>query len=110
MERALDPDYGVTPDQITDMMEMYISLMHFRKVLPEIWAEKLGVCTRGIGLAMQIAAEGRLSRTPGLDPAVAKTIEDAMSLSGKEIVTLRKELMTFLAQLKQCPPSGAILH
>lgn len=110
LTQALDPSQTITPDQLKDLMEMFVTDLHLRKVLGEPWMEIVPICTRGIELAAQIKAEGRLSRTPDLPEGVVKTIDAAIELSLQEIRSLREKLMKHLDLLKQCPPEGAQIH
>lgn len=107
---ALDPRQGVSPDQLNDIMEMMITDLHLRKSQGQFWLDVLPMCIRGVKLSAQISAETRLSRTPGLDPAVVKTIESAIDISIQEINSLRAKLLVKLEVLKQCPNEGAQIH
>lgn len=111
MTQAMDPaTVGLTPDQIANLMEMFITDMHLRVVEGGFWMDVLPMCVKGIQLCERIKTEGRLSRTPNLPEGVVKTMAGAIEVSIQEIRSLRTELMGKLALLKQCPSPGAKIH
>lgn len=110
LTQALDPAIGLTPDQISDLMEMFVTDMHLRGVMGDFWMECVPMVLHVVRLCERVKAEARMSRTPDLPEGVVKTIESAIELSVQEIRSLRTDLMAKLVLLKQCPSPGAKIH
>ena len=110
LEQALDPNFGVTPEQLGDLCQMFLGDMFLRKVHPEFWMVHAEIVFELIGLCSGIEAENRLLKTEGVPDKVKETMKAAMELSLREINGLRKNLIKSLDLLKQCPMPGTIVH
>lgn len=110
LEQALDPNFGVTPGQLCDLCEMYLALMHLKKVTNEFWMEHMHRATGMMALAKNIEAEARLVRVEGLPAEAKATISGAIELSMKEINELRGKLLDDVELLKQVPLPGTPIH
>lgn len=110
MENAFDPKQAVTPGELQDLCQMYVSDMHLRKVTPEYWLEKQQLPFRLHALASQILAESSLQKVVVKDGPEFKTLDGSIQLSLKEINDLRRKILAELALLKQCPLPGVQLH
>lgn len=103
---ALDPKMDITPGQFRDLMEMFITDMHLRKVMGKAWMEWLPMCIDGIRASASIEAEFALLKVEGLTDVQKKTLEGARDLSITQINNLRRKLYEKLTLLKQCPNEG----
>ena len=110
LTQALDPNFGVTPEQLGDLCQMFLGDMFLRKVHPEFWMVHAEIVFELIGLCSGIEAENRLLKTEGVPDKVKETMKAAMELSLREINGLRKNLIKSLDLLKQCPMPGTIVH
>lgn len=110
LTQVLDPATVVTPDQLHDVMEMFLSLMFMQKVTPDFWVDHASMCTRGIALANQIGQEFTTMKCEGLSEKAVETIKAAAQLSTKEIRELRVKLLAAVELMKKCPLPGTKIH
>lgn len=110
LTQALRPDNDVTPEQLRDLLEMFITDMHLRKSMGQFWMDVLPMACEGIMLCGRIRAEFAAIKVEGLTPEMTKTFEGARDLSVTEINAVRRKLYEKLLLLKQCPDEGAKIH
>lgn len=110
LTRALVPTQGLTPLQLQDLMEMFITDMHLRKMIPEFWLPNLTLVARVIALASQVDAETKLLQVPNLPAEAQAILKGSIDISFKEISDARKKLLELLATLKECPLPGQAIH
>lgn len=110
LTQVLDLSVTITPTQLHDVMEMFLSLMFMRKVLPDFWCDHASIATRGIFLAAQIAAEFRLAKMDGLSENNIKLLTDAVLLSNKEIKDIRVKLLEAVTTMRKGPLPGDTIH
>jgi hypothetical protein len=110
LEQALDPNFGVTPGQLCDLCEMYLALMHLKRVTNEFWMEHMQRATVMMALAKGIESEARLLNVAGIPPEAKATLKGAVELSMKEINELRGKLLDDVELLKQLPLPGTPVH
>lgn len=107
---VLAPGNTVTPDQLKNLMEMFVSLMFMRNVKPEFWSENLSLGVRGVALAQSIQSEFAFLGTEGLPEEARKAMQVAIDLSLKEINEVRGKMVSLLGLIRQCPMPGASIH
>lgn len=114
MEKVLTNMVGVenalTPPQLSNLFEMYLSLLHFRKVTPEYWMKNCDLAVKGMILTAQVQSEGAMFTVEGLPEAAKKVMNDAILISIKEIAAVRRQIGKELQVLTQCAPDGTPIH
>ncbi len=109
LSNSLDVGVSVSPEEMIDLMEMYITLMYLKRVTTEYWIDHISLPVQGIALAKGIVAEGALLTLPTLPETVRETVKGAMQLSGREISNVRKRMIDKIGELKQIPVPGTVL-
>lgn len=110
LDQALHPNFGLSPDQMTDICEMLITLMFLKKVTIEWWMAHLREVMTLVSKAQQIAAEARVFRAMSDDDPRRAGAEAAIELSLMEISKLRTSLLKTLQLLKEVPGPGVTKH
>lgn len=107
---ALDPGQTITPDTLCDLMEMFITDLHLRKVTGEVWCEVEALCVDMIKLAASVSSESGLRSLPDLTAETTKILDGSIELSLQSIRELRVKLYSRLNLLMQCPMPGVTIH
>lgn len=110
LAHALDPGQTITPDQLCDLMEMFITDLHLRKVTGEVWCDAEALCVDMIKLAASVSSESGLRSLPDLTAETTKILDDSIELSLQSIRELRVKLYSKLNLLGQCPMPGVTVH
>jgi hypothetical protein len=110
LRQCLDPEFGVTPGQLCDLSEMYLAVMHMKKVTDRYFTENLQRATNMMQLAKQIEAEAHLRKVEGLTEIAAKTLDSSIELSMKEINALRAKMLEGVELMNKIPLPGTTIH
>ena len=110
MMQALSPTMGLTPGQLGDLAEMFVTLMYLKKVHPEYWTFHSELPMEIQRLCAHVSAEYSLSKVEGLPEATKATLASAIELSTKEIAVKRAALAKEFMLLRQIPMPGTTIH
>lgn len=110
LQQALDPEFGVTPAQLGDCAEMFLSLLQLKRVTHEYYFEKLPDAAKLLSLTKQIEAEASLMHAEGVPQKVRETMEGAIEISMKEIGALRSKILREVNLLREIPLPGVKLN
>lgn len=110
MDFVFDLDSTVTPEQLRDGAEMYLAMMHLKKVTPQYFLNHMGNAIALIRQAYRIEAEATLLALEGLDAKGTETLKGAVELSTKEINALRPKMLKDLQALAEIPLPGVATH
>jgi hypothetical protein len=107
---SLPVETSVTPAQLADIAEMFLTLMHLRKVNIDYWMKVSPAALRMFTLSQRIQAEHNLRAVEGMSEKAISVIDGALQLSFREINGLRRQLVEHLNLLRQMSPPGAKVH
>lgn len=108
--QVLDIQFGASPGQLGDAAEMFIVVMHLKKVAPEFFCENINVAVEMASKARAIKSEVRLQMIEGLSPEAVATLKAAADVSVQEINQLRNKLMAAVEAMHQIPMPWVPIH
>ncbi len=110
MKSALHPEQGLDMAQFQDTMDMFLALMHLKKVTPEYWIKVAGLPTRGINIASLIGALTVMERQPKLAAETKKMIQSSIEINTKALAGIRTKMVKAFEELAEIPPPGTAIN
>lgn len=108
--KVLHPSNMLSPEQLHDIMEMFLTDLHLRKVGGEFWVETCNKVMDLARVAVEVRTLGHIIKTLDLDEAKKKVLDDMMKLSIAESSEKRHALLPVINLLKEMKCPGETVH